>query len=362
MTNNQMTEIDELSRKTIQGLKPYSSTPRNESSDVIYLNANENPYPREYALLSKEFNRYPEPQPSRLIENYAQFLGVTPDNILVSLGGDESIKLIIEAFCEPRDEAILYCPPTFGMYDISARVVGVNSIEVPLDNDFNLDVAGIKSALDNTETSVKVIFLCSPNNPTGNSMDRAAMIEILEAAKGRAIVVIDEAYIEFSDQKTDSVTDLINTYPHLAIIRTLSKAFGLAGIRCGFTVGSKALIDVLKKVIAPYPIPIPVIDIATQTVNEAGIAEMWRVVDKIKALKAELKTDLEALPIVKKVYKSDTNWLLVEVSDASAIFNYLLQNNIHVRDQRGVLQNMLRISIGTREENRRLIDVLKTYP
>lgn len=348
--------VHKLSRKTIQAVKPYTTLSRDSSTPPpILLNANENPYPRQCQLVDHIFNRYPDPQPLTLIKNYAAYLGVSEDNVLVSLGGDESIRLIIEAFCEPNEEAILYCPPTFGMYEISANVIGVATIPIPLTETFMLNVPAIKDNIDRA----KVVFICSPNNPTGNLMDERDIVALLEATRDRAILVLDEAYVEFSTR--DSMVNLLDVYPHLAIIRTLSKAFGLAGIRCGFTVGSKELIDVLKKVIAPYPIPQPVIDIAVEAVNPEGVKEMWRVVNKINQSKVALAKALSKLQIVEKIYPSDANWLLVAFKDTERVYQYLLSQNIHVRDQKGPLQEMLRISIGTDEEHEILLDALKCY-
>lgn len=349
--------IHRLSRRALQAIEPYSVTAREEESETIFLNANENPFPREYRLTEAFFNRYPEPQPQQLIENYAQFLGVAPENLLVSLGGDESIELLIKAFCEPQEDYLLYCPPTFGMYQITCDVMGVETKRVPLREDFSLDIEGIKELVD----EVKVIFLCSPNNPTGNTLSREEVVEVLEAAKGRAIVVLDEAYIEFSPE--ESLTDLIHDYPHLALIRTLSKAFGLAGIRCGFTIASAPIIEVLKKVIAPYPLPLPVIAIATESVTPEGIAHMREAVAKIIAERTRLEASFKSLPIVKKVHEGRGNWLLVEFKDANGLFKYLLSNNIHVRSQAKVegLEDALRISIGTPSENDRLLEAITQF-
>ncbi|MDW1632312.1 aminotransferase class I/II-fold pyridoxal phosphate-dependent enzyme, partial [Vibrio sp. Y176] len=180
-------------------------------------------------------------------------------------GADEGIELLVRAFCEPGQDAILYCPPTYGMYAISAETIGVERKTVPLTSDWQLDHTGIESNLDN----VKLVFVCSPNNPTGNLVKREDIVSLLEMTKDRAIVVMDEAYIDFCPEA--STVDLLAQYPNLAILRTLSKAFALAGLRCGFTLANEELINVLLKVIAPYPVPVPVAEIAVQALSEAGL-------------------------------------------------------------------------------------------
>lgn len=349
--------INQLSRKALQKMAPYSVTPRVQGGESLYLNANENPYPYPYTLKESSYNRYPEPQPQELIRRYAHFLGVNDENILVSLGGDESIELIIKAFCEPQQDYLLYAPPTFGMYQVTCDVMGVETIQVPLRDDFSLDVEQILAQIE----QVKVIFLCNPNNPTGNIISEEAITTILEAARGRAIVVLDEAYIEFSTAK--SFVDRIDEYPHLAIIRTLSKAFGLAGIRCGFTVGSAELISILQKVIAPYPLPVPVIAIGEEALSDRGVAHMEASLSKIIEERDVLAAALEKLPIVERVYPSEANWLLVKVDDAQALFDALLEKNIHVRNQSNIagIEGTLRVTIGTREQNRVLLNAIQSF-
>lgn len=348
--------IDKMSRTSVQNVEPYDAGERQESGKEIYLNANENPYPREFTL-SGGFNRYPEPQPKELIRRYAKFLGVSEDSVLVTLGGDSSIELLIKAFCEPKKDKLLYCPPTFGMYQITCDLFDVETVQIPLKEDFSLDVEAVKGAID----AVKIIFLCSPNNPTGNLMEHDALVEVLEATKGRAVVVLDEAYIEFSED--ESFAPLLDQYPHLALIRTLSKAFGLAGIRCGFTVANPKLIQVLKKVIAPYPVPVPVIEIAKEALSEKGIRYMKETAEKIRASRERLKQALLKLDSVTYIHPSAANWLLVDVKDAKGLFEYLLnEEEIFVRYQSHPrLKNSLRISIGTEEEHEKLLEAIRRY-
>lgn len=346
--------ISPLSRKNIQALTPYQSARRLGGKGDIWLNANEYPTSPDFDLTHRTFNRYPEPQPQAVIEGYANYVGVTPENVLVSRGGDESIELIIRAFCEAED-SVLYCPPTYGMYAVSAETCGIALKTVPLTADFQLNLPEIERQL----TGVKVVFVCSPNNPTGTLVNRTDLLALLEMTRNKAIVVVDEAYIEFCPQAT-MVTELKN-YPHLAIIRTLSKAFALAGLRCGFTLANKDLIEVLQKVIAPYPLPVPVADLAAQALQPAGLQAMQQRVQEILQNRTALEADLRSLPCVENVFQSDGNYLLVKFKDGQKIFKTLWEQGIILRNQHSalMLENCIRITIGTAEENRRVIEAIR---
>ncbi|AGH37777.1 Histidinol-phosphate aminotransferase [Bibersteinia trehalosi USDA-ARS-USMARC-189] len=345
--------ISQLSRKNIQALTPYQSARRLGGSGDVWLNANEYALSPNFDLTDRTFNRYPEPQPQTVIEGYARYAGVAPENVLVSRGGDESIELIIRAFCE-ADDSILYCPPTYGMYAVSADTCGIATKTVPLTADFQLDLAQIKANLE----GVKVVFVCSPNNPTGNLIKRSDLLELLQITAGKTIVVVDEAYIEFCPEAS-LVSELAN-FLHLAIIRTLSKAFALAGLRCGFTLANAELIGVLQKVIAPYPLPVPVSDIAAQALSPQGIEQMKTRVAEVITLRAELQKNLENLPLVEQVFDSEANYLLFKCQDGQKVFKALWEQGIILRDQHKALglQNCIRITVGTREENQRVIDYL----
>ncbi|WP_409500457.1 histidinol-phosphate transaminase [Mannheimia glucosida] len=342
--------ISQLSRKNIQALTPYQSARRLGGSGDVWLNANEYALSPNFDLTDRTFNRYPEPQPQAVVEGYARYAGVAPENVLVSRGGDESIELIIRAFCEAND-SILYCSPTYGMYAVSADTCGIATKTVPLTADFQLDLAQIKANLE----GVKVVFVCSPNNPTGNLIKRSDLLELLQITAGKAIVVVDEAYIEFCPEAS-LVGELAN-FPHLAIIRTLSKAFALAGLRCGFTLANAELIGVLQKVIAPYPLPVPVSDIAAQALSPQGIEQMKTRVAEVITLRAELQKNLENLPLVEQVFDSEANYLLFKCQDGQKVFKALWEQGIILRDQHKALglQNCIRITVGTREENLRVI-------
>ncbi|AHG85758.1 Histidinol-phosphate aminotransferase [Bibersteinia trehalosi USDA-ARS-USMARC-190] len=342
--------ISQLSRKNIQALTPYQSARRLGGSGDVWLNANEYALSPNFDLTDRTFNRYPEPQPQAVIEGYVRYAGVAPENVLVSRGGDESIELIIRAFCEAND-SILYCPPTYGMYAVSADTCGIATKTVPLTADFQLNLPQIQANLD----GVKVVFVCSPNNPTGNLIKRSDLLELLQITAGKAIVVVDEAYIEFCPEA--SLVSELKNFPHLAIIRTLSKAFALAGLRCGFTLANAELIGVLQKVIAPYPLPVPVSDIAAQALSPQGIEQMKTRVAEVITQRAELQKSLENLPLVEQVFDSEANYLLFKCQDGQKVFKALWEQGIILRDQHKALglQNCIRITVGTREENLRVI-------
>lgn len=346
--------ITSLSRKNIQALTPYQSARRLGGKGDIWLNANEYPTSPNFDLTHRTFNRYPEPQPQSVIEGYANYAGVKPENMLVSRGGDESIELIIRAFCEAQD-SVLYCPPTYGMYSVSAETCGITLKTVPLTADFQLHLSEIERNL----AGVKVVFVCSPNNPTGTLVNREDLLALLEMTRDKAIVVVDEAYIEFCPQAT-MVTELKN-YPHLAIIRTLSKAFALAGLRCGFTLANKELIDVLQKVIAPYPLPVPVADIAAQALQQDGLQMMQQRVQEILQNRTALEAELRTLPCVENVFASDGNYVLVKFKDGQKVFKALWEQGIILRNQHSalMLENCIRITVGTAEENRQVIEAIR---
>ncbi|OOR98760.1 histidinol-phosphate transaminase [Haemophilus paracuniculus] len=346
-------QITQLSRKNIQALTPYQSARRLGGKGDVWLNANEYPISPDFNLSARQFNRYPEAQPQAVIEGYARYAGLSPDNVLVTRGGDESIELIIRAFCELSD-SVLYCPPTYGMYSVSAETCGITLKTVPLTADFQLDLAEIERQLD----GVKVVFVCSPNNPTGGLIKRSDLLKLLQITAGRAIVVVDEAYIEFCPEAT--MTNELANYPHLAIVRTLSKAFALAGLRCGFTLANPELIGVLQKVIAPYPLPVPVSDIAAQALQPQGLAEMRQRVADVLKNRQWLIEQLQKCSQVERVFDSEANYLLVKFKDGQKVFQALWDQGIILRNQHTALglANCVRITIGTPEENQRVVQAI----
>ncbi|MGR5141537.1 histidinol-phosphate transaminase [Photobacterium sp. DNB23_23_1] len=333
--------MDQLARKTVRELTPYQSARRLGGSGDIWLNANESPFANEYNINCDRLNRYSTCQPAELIAAYADYAGVRPEQTLTSRGADEGIELLIRAFCEPNQDSILYCPPTYGMYAISAQTFDVGTKTVPLTEEWQLDLEGIRDNLD----GVKLVFVCSPNNPTGNLIKRQDIETLLDMTQGKALVVVDEAYIDFCPEATTA--NMLDQYPNLVVLRTLSKAFALAGLRCGFTLASPEVIDLLLKVIAPYPVSVPVTDIAVQALSPAGRAKTKFQVLDIGANRAYLQAGLGMLKNVT-VFEGYGNYLLVKFPDAEALFNALWDHGIILR--RSPIENCIRISIGNRDE------------
>lgn len=348
--------IENLARTNVRELTPYQSARRLGGSGDVWLNANEYPIAPAFQLTAQTFNRYPECQPAQVIERYAAYAGVKKEQVLVSRGADEGIELLIRTFCQPSKDAMLFCPPTYGMYAVSAETCGVERRMVAAKQDWQLDLPAIADNLDN----VKLVYVCNPNNPTGNLIDPDDLRRLLEMTKGKAIVAVDEAYIEFCPQA--SLAGWLSDYPHLACLRTLSKAFALAGLRCGFVLGNETLIALLLKVIAPYPLPTPVADIATQALSSEGIVLMRQRVSEIATHRRWLQQALQNYAGVEQVFTSDSNYLLVRFTAARQVFNHLSAQGIIVRNQHQQpgLSGCLRITIGTRDECQRLVDALTT--
>ncbi|HFG1857502.1 histidinol-phosphate transaminase [Vibrio cholerae] len=344
--------MEKLARQQIQALTPYLSARRIGGSGDVWLNANESPFNNEYKTDFARLNRYSDCQPKAMIQAYANYAGVQPEQVLTSRGADEGIELLIRAFCEPNQDAILFCPPTYGMYAISAETFGVERKKVPLTADWQLDLPSIEANLDR----VKLVFVCSPNNPTGNLVKRADIIKLLEMTQDRAIVVMDEAYIDFCPEA--STVDLLAQYPNLAILRTLSKAFALAGLRCGFTLANAELINVLLKVIAPYPVPVPVAEIAVQALSPAGLARAKYQVLDLGANRAYLQVGL-SMVLGVQVFEGWGNYLLVKFPDGNALFKAAWEHGIILRNS--PIENCVRISVGNREECEKTVAFIRNY-
>lgn len=344
-----------LARNNVKEMTPYMSARRLGGNGDVWLNANEYPTAPDFQFNERNLNRYPECQPASVILNYAAYAGVSPEEVLVCRGADESIELLIRTFCEPGKDAVMFCPPTYGMYSVSAETFGVEQKKIPAMPDWSLNIDSIRDNLQNT----KLIYICSPNNPTGNIIDNKDLVQVLEMAAGRALVVVDEAYIEFCPQY--SVASWITNYPNLVVLRTLSKAFALAGLRCGFTLASADVIEILLKVIAPYPLSTPVAVISAQALSMEGIVTMKHRVATITDNRIALSEALSELPIVEKVYPSETNYILVRFTDGNKVFKSLWDQGIILRDQSKQLglTDCLRITIGTEIENVRVIEAIE---
>ncbi|TWX54543.1 histidinol-phosphate transaminase [Colwellia hornerae] len=351
------TIADKLARAELVDMVPYQSARRlyasgsdssSATSNKIWLNANEASGPGIYTIESSCINRYPDFQPDNLINAYSEYAGLSPANILATRGADEGIELIIRTFCKAYQDSILICPPTYGMYAISAENHGADIMRVPL-VDNQLDVESIRSQVGN----VKVVFLCSPGNPTGNVLTTDSIRTVLDMFGDSAIVVVDEAYIEFSPET--STASWLKDYPQLVILRTLSKAFALAGLRCGFTLANADIITMLSKVIAPYPISAPVADIASKALAKLALEQVSIRVQETVILRRQLFDWLKDQDWCAKVFNSDANFILFRAVDTETknfIFDCLRQQGILIRDQSAQQQlaDCLRISIGSERE------------
>jgi len=368
MTNIQRL-LRSLLRPHLQGMTPYMSARRSMSGGSIWLNANESPYTSDYAICTDNLNRYPNFQSSSVNNAYANYAGVNSNQVMSHRGSDEGIDLLIRAFCEPGNDSVLICPPTYGMYTISAQLNNTATLAVPLvqqSNGWQLDLDSIRTALAG-ENSVKVIFLCNPSNPLGNLLSPDDIDAVLELAEGKAIVVVDEAYIEYAEVNKASNTAVtsvskINTYPHLVVLRTLSKAFGLAGIRVGFTLANEHIIQALVPVLAPYPLPDISIQISEQALGLMGLTNMRQNVIEAVAEREQLSSTLAQFSWVQQVYPSTTNFILLQVENANAVMSYCQQAGILLRQLDQVnLEQCIRISIGSPAENQQLIDMLRNF-
>lgn len=347
-----MFNLETLVRPNIRSLKPYSSARDEFKGEAnVFLDANENSIG---SPLLKWYNRYPDPMQWAIKEKVAAIKKVTKEQIFLGNGSDEAIDLLFRCFCEPGIDEVIICPPTYGMYEVSANINNTKINRVPLTEQFQLDLEALELAI---KPSTKIIWICSPNNPTGNSIDSVDIELILNNFDG--LVVIDEAYINFSRQKS-WLADL-NEYPNLVVLQTLSKAWGLAGIRMGMAFASTAIIGYLNKVKPPYNISQPVQELALKALDEIG-----QVNDMIMTLVNERK-QMESLLLkiseVIHVYPSDANFLLVKVKDAGALYKHLVNHGIVVRDRSNVekCEGCLRITVGTPLENQKLLQSISNF-
>ncbi|WP_329743113.1 histidinol-phosphate transaminase [Dyella sp. A6] len=345
----------DLARPEIRALQPYSSARMEADGGQLMLNANESAWP-PVGDTGQGCNRYPEPQPSALLDALALLYGVRREQLLVGRGSDEAIDLLVRAFCRAGQDAILIQPPTFGMYAVCARVQGAAVIEAPLDKDFRLDVDALLAAVT---PAVKLVFVCRPSNPTGQDVPRADIETLARALAGRALLVVDEAYVEFADQP--SVADLIDRYDNVAVLRTLSKAWALAGARIGSLLANADVIALLRRIMPPYPLPLPCVDAALIALSGWGQANTRQRIGTVCKQREAMQSALAALAGVKQVLPSQANFLTVRFHDAGDVLRRLLAEGIVVRDVRRYpgLSDALRITIGTPEENAQVIKVLK---
>ena len=333
-------DLKSMVRPNIWELKPYSSA-RDEftGNEGIFLDANENPF--------GERNRYPDPHQRELKKTLSGRKNIPVENIFIGNGSDEVIDLVYRVFCEPTQDSVIICPPTYGMYEVSANINNVNLIRIPLNDEFELNTERILSE------SAKCIFICSPNNPTGNNLKNIE--KILDQFNG--IIVVDEAYIDFSD--SEGFMSAINKYTNLIVMQTFSKAWALAKARVGVAYSHKNIIALMDKTKPPYNVSG---FNQQEAINALSEPEIFKErVDIILEQRNLLEKELSKLPFEKHIYPSDANFLLVEMSDASAIYKYLVSNKVVVRNRDTVVPGCIRITVGSPEENAQLIDVLRNY-
>ena len=345
-------DINRLIRPNIAKLLPYSSARDEFSGEAkVFLDANENSLG---SPLMKWYNRYPDPHQKAVKDKIAAIKRIPAPHIFLGNGSDECIDVIFRCFCEPGLDEVIICPPTYGMYEVSANINHVGVKKVPLLPDFQLDLVHLENAItDHT----KIIWICSPNNPTGNSLNRVDIETVLNNFNG--LVVIDEAYINFAKQK--SFVQELSEYGNLIVLQTFSKAWGLAGLRLGMAFASLSIIEVLDKVKPPYNISQASQELALKALEEIGqVNDMIKIiVDMREALAAVFLS----MPTVEKVYPSDANFILVKLADARKVYNFLLTKGIVLRDRSNVAlcENCLRITIGTEQENTLLVEAMHDW-
>jgi histidinol-phosphate aminotransferase len=345
-------DIKALVRENIKKLKPYSSAREEFSGEAkIFLDANENslgsPLPRNY-------NRYPDPMQSAIKARIAAKYGINVSEIFVGNGSDEAIDLAFRIFCEPGIDSAIICPPTYGMYEVSAQINNVNLRKVPLKEDFSLDFEALKLAF---EENSKLLFICSPNNPTGNSFPAEQIIELIASFPG--IVVLDEAYVHFSSQR--SLVQQIKNFPNLIVLQTFSKAWGLAGLRVGLAFSNEEIIGLYNKVKPPYNLSEVVQELMLKALDNEDKVEA--MVKEILTERIILASELQKFSFVKKIFPSDANFLLVRFEDADLTYKFLIEEKIVVRNRSRIelCQGCLRITVGTSQENQELLQALQRF-
>ena len=347
-----MFDINKLLRENIKNLTPYSSARDEFQGEAsVYLDANENAFG---SPLEQNYNRYPDPLQFEVKKRLSEIKGVPPRNIFLGNGSDEAIDILFRAFCNPGVDNVILVPPTYGMYEVSANINDIKIKKVPLTEDFQLNLEGIAEAID---AHTKLIFICSPNNPTGNSMDRDDVETLLANFKG--LVIVDEAYINFSRQKT--FIQELTEYANLVILQTLSKAWGLAGLRVGMAFASEEIIEVMNKVKPPYNINEASQQLALKALQNIDQVNNW--IRETLAQRDKLVLELKNYDFVVDIYPSDANFILVKTTDPKGIYNYLVQKGIIVRDRSKVdlCEGCLRITIGTPDENNILLQTLQNF-
>jgi len=357
-------DINSIARPEIVAMKPYSSARSSASDDGILLNANEAPYTHvadpEWQRLS--LNRYPQPQPAVLRARLAEMYGVAQDSLLITRGSDEGIDLLTRVFCRPGQDAIVESSPCFGMYRIAATIQGAHVIDVPrqAEKDFQVDFAKLEKVIGEND-NVRLVFLTSPNNPTGDLISRTQLEGVLRATQGRSLVVMDEAYIEFC--AAESATELVEQWPQLVVLRTLSKAWAAAGVRCGIVIADPAVILLLRRVIAPYPLAVMAIDAALKAISGDSIGRQKQFLETVRQAKSDLYRFLLNCDWVKDAWQGEANFILVRVADGGGLVKWCAGHGIRIRDfsSQPQLEGCVRLTIGSADELAVLKSALQAY-
>ena len=344
-----MRTLQELTRPNIWSLAPYSSARNEYSGHVahVFLDANENPY-------NAPFNRYPDPLQGEVKQRLAKIKGVPEECIFLGNGSDEAIDLVYRCFCEPQKDNVVAICPTYGMYEVCADINNVEYRQVMLDEHFQVTAEKLLAA---TNSNTKVIWICSPNNPTGNNIYREEIMKVIEQFDG--LVIVDEAYIDFSSEKT--MLQQLASHPNLIVLHTMSKAWGSAAIRLGMAFAQKDIIDIFNKVKYPYNVNLLTQEQAIKRLNDKISVEKW--VNMLLLERGRLMQAFAELPICEKVYPTDANFFLAKITDAQKIYDYLVNKGIIVRNRTRITlcNNCLRVTIGTKDENGELLGALRFY-
>lgn len=357
-------DIYSIARAEIVAMKAYESARNSTAADGILLNANEAPFTlvddTDWTRLA--LNRYPSPQPLALKSRLAELYAVDESNLLVTRGSDEGIDLLTRVFCRPGQDAIVECTPCFGMYRIAATIQGARVIDVPrlAASGFQIDFEKLRRTVD-ANPSVRLVFLTSPNNPTGDLISREQLMGVLETCEDQALVVMDEAYIEFCD--AGSAAELVSQWPQLVVLRTLSKAWAAAGVRCGAVIANPAVIDLLQRVMAPYPLTAPAMDVALQAVSGDAVSRQRQLVAMVRQGKADLEAFLLQHDWISDVWSGEANFILARVADADGLVSWCASKSIRIRNfsAQAQLEGCVRLTIGSPDEMTALKNALRAY-
>jgi len=353
------TSISKLARAEIVAMQPYSSARSEAPGEGVLLNANESPWS---LLPDSKLNRYPEPQPERLVSRLANLYQVNREQLLVTRGSDEGIDLLTRVFCRAGKDAILQCTPAFGMYSIAAQTQGADVVSIPrrIADNFSMDTDKLLKTIK-SDSRIKLVFLTSPNNPTGDSIDKETLLRILQAANNKALVVVDEAYAEFSNK--DSFTPLVSDYNNLVVLRTLSKAWAGAGLRCGSVIANGEVLDLLRRIIAPYPLASPVVEMAERLLEPQMLQLQQRLLKALASNKKRLLKILQAQDYITDIWPGDANFILIRSYDASRLMQHCRQHNVMLRafNNEALLADCIRISVGSDSDLDSLETALNTW-